>query len=189
MPTRWQQPGAARIRHQPDLDEGLDKAGRARRQHHVAGQRQVGAGAGRGAVDRGHHRQRQCLQPADQRVEPGIDQLAQVGHVPGREIQVGQVLAGAEAAARPGQQQGARAAGLDMVERLLQRLVHRAGEAVELVGAVQGDHGHRALPMQQDRAGIDADRLASGGGHRGHWVVSCRILSRSARAAVVDGAS
>ncbi|MNJ49163.1 hypothetical protein D3C77_443810 [compost metagenome] len=55
----WQQPGTARVWHQADLAEGLDEAGRAGGQHQVAGQRDVGTGAGSHAVDRADYRQRQ----------------------------------------------------------------------------------------------------------------------------------
>ncbi|MNL08502.1 hypothetical protein D3C87_1292280 [compost metagenome] len=73
----------------------------------------------------------------------------------GREIEIGKILARAETAPGTGQQQGAGAAGFHVVERGDQRLVHLVGEAVELVGAVQRDHGHVALPAQQDRAGVE----------------------------------
>ncbi|MCY1185391.1 hypothetical protein D9M73_261660 [compost metagenome] len=101
----WQGPGATGIGNQADLAECLDETGRTRRQHQVAGQRDVGASACGYAVDRADHRQRQVAQLADQRVVELFDGFTQVRHgTARRDIAVAQVLPGAETAAFTGQQ-------------------------------------------------------------------------------------
>ena len=69
VPTRRgrnQVPPQSGIR--PMRGEGLHKARRARRQHDVAGEREIGAGAGGDAVDGADDRQRQRADLQDQRV-------------------------------------------------------------------------------------------------------------------------
>ena len=51
-----QQIGAAAVRHQAPADEHLDELGRFGGQDQIAGEREVGAEAGGGAVDRRDHR-------------------------------------------------------------------------------------------------------------------------------------
>ena len=74
-----QEPGAAGIRDEADPGEGLQEPRRSRRQHDVAGEREVGAGAGRDAVDRADDRLRQFAQGADQRIVALLDRLAEIG--------------------------------------------------------------------------------------------------------------
>lgn len=148
------EPRAARVRQQPDLDEGLQEAGVFRGQHDVAGQRQVGTRAGRHAVDRGNHRQRQGAQSAHQRVELLVDERTQVRHLPGCHIELGEILPRAEATPGAGQDQCASPLPLHLVQGLAQFPVHAGGEAVELVGTVQRDGGHAIMPVEQNgRAG------------------------------------
>src|SRR5260370_1238581 len=96
-----QNQGAAAIGNQADAREGLDEARRLRRQHDIAGQRQIGAGAGGDAVDGADHRQRQGAQLADQRIVV----VEQVPDLSRRQVDNRvQILPGAEAAPGAGDQ-------------------------------------------------------------------------------------
>ncbi|MNS24824.1 hypothetical protein D3C72_567000 [compost metagenome] len=147
-----QGPGAAGIRDQADLAEGLDEAGRAGRQHQVAGQRDVGTGAGSHAVHRADHRQRQVAQGAHQRVVELVDRFAQVRHLGARgDVAIGQVLAGAETTAFGSQQQHPCFAALAyLLECLAHFQVHGGIEAVQLLGAIQREEGDAVLDGKQD---------------------------------------
>ena len=75
---------------------------------HVAAEREVGAGAGGDAVDRGDHRHRHRAHPQRQRLVEALDRGADVGRLAaglevGRDRRIGEVLAGAEAAAAAGE--------------------------------------------------------------------------------------
>jgi len=102
-----QKPGAAGIRHQPDLGEGLDEVDAPRGEYDVAGKRDVGAGAGGDAVDRGDNWKRQGSQFPNQRIVVGLDGATEVRPGIAAGGAIGEILSGAEAAARAGQQQGA----------------------------------------------------------------------------------
>src|SRR6202042_134329 len=82
-------------------------------------------------------RQRQRLQPTDQRIEMPIDQVAEICHCAWREVEVGEILPGAEATARACQHERACAGRLHFIERRAEFFVHRAREAVQLVWTVQ----------------------------------------------------
>ena len=91
-------------------------------QHDVAGERDVGAGAGGDAVDRGHDREGQRAQPAHQRIVRMLERAAEHDLFAGLGEPVIEILAGAEAAAGAGdQQRAATGIRLDIVERSLQR--------------------------------------------------------------------
>jgi len=77
---------------------------RARRQHDVAGERNVGAGAGRDAVDRGNDWKRQCAQLAHKRVVMGVERVPEHGRLAVRGHPLAQILASAEGTAGAGQQ-------------------------------------------------------------------------------------
>lgn len=61
-----QEPAAAGVRYQPQTAERLNEAGIVGGDDDIARQGQRGAGAGRHAVDRAHHRLRQGGQATDQ---------------------------------------------------------------------------------------------------------------------------
>jgi hypothetical protein len=148
-----QEPGAAGVGHQADLAEGLQEGGRLAGHHQVAGQRHAGAGAGGDAVDGGDGRHAQVLQAQDQRLVVGFDHVADVRHLAahGLHVGVGQILAGAEGAAGAGEHQHADGlVGLDGVEGGAQLGVHLAGEAVELVRAVEREAGDAVGNLKND---------------------------------------
>ena len=124
---------------QAQLAERLDEARRSRRDDDVAGERQIGARAGGHAVDRADHGKRQRPQRQQQRLVVAFDRCAEIDRLAaGRHGTIAEILAGAEAAARAGQQQHARGGvGLHLAECVTHFGVHRVGEAVEPVGAVQ----------------------------------------------------
>ena len=94
---------------EPDLAERLDEARRLRGDDDVAGEREVGARAGRDAVDRADDRQRQRAQREHQRLVVALDRRAEIDRrVAGRHRAIGEILPRAEAAAGAGQQQHAR---------------------------------------------------------------------------------
>ena len=69
---------------------------RARGQHDIGGERQIGAGAGGDPVDGGDHRHRQGGDPADHQVVVTLDRDAEIDAVGDlAQGRVGQVLAGA----------------------------------------------------------------------------------------------
>jgi hypothetical protein len=147
-----QHPGAAGIRDQAQLAEGFDEAGGLRGQHDVAGQRQVGAGAGGHAVHRADHRHRQGAQGRDQRRIEFFDRFAEVDAFAARlHGAVVQVLAGAEAAAGAGQHQHAHGfVGLQLVQGVADFAVHGLGEAVQAVRAVEGEDGDAVFDGEFD---------------------------------------
>ena len=114
--------GAAGIRDQAELAERLDELRRAGGEHEVAVEREIGAGAGRDAVDRADHRALEAADPADQRIVQPLQGIAEIGRrVAFADHPIAEVLAGAEAAAGAGQQDGAdRRVGLDAIERARQ---------------------------------------------------------------------
>ena len=135
-----QDPGAARIRHQPDLGEGLHEARRARGQHDIAGQRDIAAGARGNAVDGGDDRKGQRAQLAHQRIVIGLERAAQHRRLASLGEPVIEVLAGAETAAGAGKKERpAIAVALGGGERLVQRHVHGLSEGVEPGRPVQRD--------------------------------------------------
>ena len=100
-----QDPGAARIRNEPDLGKSLHEARRPGGQHDVAGEGDIGAGAGRHAVDRGDHRQRQLAELADERIVIGLQRAAEHRRLAALRQPVIEILTSAETAPGAGQQQ------------------------------------------------------------------------------------
>ena len=76
-----QEEGAACIGNEADAGEGLEEARRAAREHDVAGERDVGAGACRHAVHRADDRHRQGAQLLHQRRILGLDGAAEIGRL------------------------------------------------------------------------------------------------------------
>ncbi len=118
----------------------------------VAGERDVRAGAGGDAVDRAHRRHaaaRAAAAPAACSCV-SIDAPRSTRRSPGRHRAVGEILSGAEAAARAGQQQHAhrsrRPARASSASRSF--AVHRDREAVEPVGPVERQ---RATPSARSK--------------------------------------
>ena len=82
-----------------------------RREDDVAREGEVGAGAGGDAVHRADDRLLERANRADDRVVAVAHEVAEVGHHAVLRRRLGQVLAGAEAAAGAGQQHGANRRG------------------------------------------------------------------------------
>src|SRR5262249_13080993 len=121
-----------------DLAEGLDEARRARRQHDVAGQRDVGPRARGNAVDGADDRLRQAAQAPDQRIVPGFERVPRGRAAAPAVPPQGQVLAGARAAARAGQEHGADLGiALGVLERRLQLAVEIRRERIELLRPIE----------------------------------------------------
>ena len=145
-------PGAAGVWDETDAGKGLQEARAARRKHQVAGERNVGAGAGGNAVDGGDHRLFQRRDEANERVVPLLEPVAAIGHdaVAGR-AGLGQVLTGAEGTSRSRQHDHP---ALRIAARSFQRRpqlgVHPRGERVELVGPVEGQSGDATALCNQD---------------------------------------
>ena len=95
-----QDPGAARIGNKANAREGLQKLGRFRREHDIAGQRDIGAGPRSRAVDRTDDRLREIVDRTDQRIDSFFERLAKVRPGLARSKRaVGKVRPGAEASA------------------------------------------------------------------------------------------
>ena len=140
---------------EPDLAERLDEARRLRRDHDVAGEREVGAGAGGDAVDRADDRHRQRAQRQHQRLVVALDRRAEVdGRAAGRDRAVAPGPARrrsrgrrrSAAARAPTRRPSTRA------ERVAHLGVHRVVEAVEPVGPVERQPRDAAVDGEQDRA-------------------------------------
>ncbi len=143
---------AARVRNEADLRERLDEARRFGSDDEIARQRDVGPRARRHAVDDADDRQRQRTQAQDERLVVAFDRGAEVHRrLTGRDGAIREILAGAEAAARPGQQQCAhRRVVLDAQERVANLGMHRVVEAVEAIGAIERQPRDPAVDREQD---------------------------------------
>ena len=156
-----QQPGRAAIRHQPDAAEGLQEIGRARGEDHVAHQREAHAGAGGGTVDRGHQRAMQIAQLAQERMEAGLQRGAGIAALAGRRVAALQVGAGAEGAARAGQDHAAHLVALlvDGVERLGKAAEHVHRDRVHDLLMIEPEDPDR--PVDLERAVLELHRFLS----------------------------
>jgi hypothetical protein len=152
-----QQPGAAGVGHQADLGESLDEAGRARGQHQVARERQVGTRACGDAIDGGQHRDGHAADAQAQGAVELVDHAAQVlgcgaGREVGRHGRVGQVLAGAEGPARACEYHAAHVGvGGGGFERGQQLGMQLGREAVERCGPVERQRLHGARLRHKDQ--------------------------------------
>ncbi len=87
------------------------------------------------------------------------------GIAPSFGSRLGEILAGAEAAAGAGEQDGAnRVVRGDAVERVAKLARHRPREAVEDVGPIQRDRGHAVGGLEQDVGSCPALVLGDGDG-------------------------
>ena len=147
-----QPPGAAAVGHQAELGERLDEAGRLRGENEVARERDVGACARRHAVDGADGRHPQPPQAQQHRLVVIVDRRAEVERVAaGCHGAVGEVLACAEAPARTGQHQAAhRRIRIGGIERSAHFAVHRHGEAVQPLRAVECQRCHAVRHIQAD---------------------------------------
>ena len=140
----------------PIFGERLDEAGRASGEHDVAEQREVRAGAGGDAVDRRDDRHRHraaCAAPAacSSARSPSRRRWRCRRLAVGRDGRIGQVLAGAKAAAGAGDDDAPDVAVAGGgVERRAQLGVHRPGEAVERLGAIEGQRPDAGLVAHPD---------------------------------------
>ncbi len=139
--------GAAGVGDQADAGEGLEEDRGLGGDDHVAGEREVGAGAGGGAVDGGDGRDRAVVEGGEQ----GLVLVAQRPLDVRRDV-LGEVLAGAEAGAGAGEDEDAalpRGAGDGVAKGKAERRV----EAVADFGAVQGDGRDPGVEGVADRLG------------------------------------
>ena len=139
-----QGPGAAAVGHEPALDEDLAEAGALGADAQVAGERQIGAVADRGAVDQRHHRLLDAAHGADEPVEIFAHVLFDVVH--GAHAAGGhrlQVEPAAEVAALAGHDDAAdRLVGGGAVERVDERLIDCVGQPVLGLGPIEHDPAH-----------------------------------------------
>src|SRR5690606_15233234 len=136
--------------------EHLDEAGRVGHDDEVAGEDEVGAAAGRGAVDGGDHRLLTVEDGGDEPLPAAADGALEVAERPlGRALRPrwrrglgpAEAGAGAEVAvAGAGQHDGAHAdGGRQLVERVGQAVPHLAVQRVAGVRPVDGDGGDAAV--------------------------------------------
>ena len=137
-------PGATGVGDQTQLGEGLNKFGRARGDHDVTGQGDIGAGASCHAVDRADHRFLHCSDQADQRIVVVLHRITEIRHgLTGGNGAIIEILPGAETAPVAGEQHGAhRLVAGGTGEHLAHLRVHIGGKAVEGIRAVQLEHCH-----------------------------------------------
>ncbi len=140
-----------------------------RRDHDVGRESERGAGAGRDAVHRADDRHRQRCEAADQGIVTLFNGQAEVGRVAaGRNGAVGKILSRAKAASGAGDQQGAEGFVLfDFGQRFGDLVMHRCGEGVEAVRAIEG---------QARRAGLDRK---SNGLERHRCLIACLAVAKS----------
>ena len=100
-----QNKGAASIWNEADPGERLQELSRFRREHDVAGKRDIGARSRRRTVNGADDRLRQVADAANDRIEAVFERLAEVrAGVAGSKGAVGEVRPGAEASPRAGDQ-------------------------------------------------------------------------------------
>ena len=119
----------------------------------ITGQGDIRPGPGRDAIDGANDRHGQRFQLAHQRVIALLQRLTQIrGLCAGRDGAIRQILARRKPLPRPRDQQATRPVlrRLHLFQGVAQLLVHGGVEAVQLVGAVQGQGGDAHLDLEQD---------------------------------------
>ncbi len=149
----------APVGHQADVDEGKQEVGALRGDHEVAAERQRAADACGGAVDAGHHRQRQLADRVHDRVVALGQHLVDVGPALGGllDAEVLQVGAGGEGASGARDHHGAR--------RVVLACLPQCGEQVAAELLVPRVQRLRAVELDRgDPVGVDrqVDCLESG---------------------------
>ena len=105
-----QVPASTTVGDQAECGKALDELGAPRGDDQVAGQRDVGARAGRDPIDPCDHRLRQARQRPDERVPAFLDGFAKIDRLAGRDRAVVQILPRAKAASGPGEDDDPRVA-------------------------------------------------------------------------------
>lgn len=138
-----QDEGAARIGNDTDLRKTLDEARGRSREHDVAGEREVRAGAGGRAVHGADDRFLECANRTDDRVPGGAHKLTKVRHDAVLGQCLGEVLAGTKATSGAGQKDRAdRGIGGGAGQCRLESERHLGVETIEDVRAVQREPKH-----------------------------------------------
>ena len=146
----WQEVGAAGIGQDAEFGEGLEKEGRLGGEDDVAGEGEVGARAGGDSVDEGDDGQGQGAESADEWGVEEVDGGAEIERV-GLEVGVGKVLPGAEGAAGASDGEHANGrVGRYVLEGVGQLAMKRGGEAVELLGTVEGEAGDAGFEGEEE---------------------------------------
>src|ERR1043166_6516458 len=146
------EPGAPGVRHQADLDERLEERGLLRRDHDVAGQREVGAGAGGPAVDAAHHRLGHPAEREHERVVRRADVRREIlQRLAVLRRRLGQFLPAGECPPGAGQIHGAnRILPRGFGEDFLEPKRHPGVEAVEDLRTVERDPSHSLDGLEQN---------------------------------------
>ena len=147
-----QDKSAARVRNEADAGERLQELSRLRREHDVAGKRDIGAGSRRRAVDRAYDGLRQIADPANDRIEAVFERCAEVRPgVAGRKGAVGEVRPGAKAPSGAGNK-NRPTVGLcsRTLERSRQPFNESGVERIQALGPVEGQRQHAALELIQE---------------------------------------
>src|ERR1700722_291403 len=129
------------VGHQSNAREGLDETRRARRQNNVAGQCEIGAGAGGDAIDGADDRHGKGAHSANERIAPAFETCAEIGR---RSVRRGQTLAEVLPRAKPAPSAGQKHSAAGLVaprrgERGVERADQRADKGIELLRAIQCD--------------------------------------------------
>ena len=133
--------GAPGIGHQAYPGKGLNETGPFRRDHHIAGQRQIGPGPGSRPIDGGDHRQGAVGDGADQRHIFVVQHPFKIDR-PHR-LRVDQILTRAEGPPRPRRTSG---------QHDHPRLLRSAQQGRQQIGAQPcGQRVHHQRPVQGDR--------------------------------------
>ncbi len=153
----------------PMRAKGLQEAGAARGVHQVAGQRDVGAGAGGDAVDGADYRFLQRRDELDQRIVGLLQPTAGIeARSVGGPADLGQVLAGREGPAGAGQHHHpALRIGARRLQSGTQLGMHAEREGIELVGPVERQLRDAAFLRNQDRLAAHVQVLLDFGRHTG----------------------
>src|SRR4029453_3527559 len=115
----------------------LDEFGALGSEDEVTSEGDIGACPGRDAIDPGDDRLGQRGEGPDGRVPGFLDGFAKIHGLSGRDGAIVEVLSGAKAAARPGQDDNARIA--QVTESVAQFAMHATREAVQAIRTVERD--------------------------------------------------